>query len=117
MTDEEIKDYWRTAYCNEKHKKEQLEKQIQIDAEQIRALQKQNGELTDRVKELQADNDARKFAMAMSEKVEKQLREQIEKMKCCANCCNWYKGMRDENNYPCDQHDPEHLCSLWELEE
>ena len=36
--------------------------------------------------ELKADNDARKFAMAMSEKVEKQLREQIEKMKCCANC-------------------------------
>lgn len=31
---------------------EPREKQIQIDAEQIRALQKQNGELTDRVKEL-----------------------------------------------------------------
>ena len=45
------------------------------------------------------------------------LKKQIEKMKCCANCCNWYKGMRDENNYPCDQHYPEHLCSLWELEE
>ncbi len=41
------------------------EKQIEIDAEQIRALQKQNGELTDKVKELEA---------------------QIEKMKCCANC-------------------------------
>ena len=40
------------------------EKQIEIDAEQIRALQKQNGELTDRVKELEA---------------------QIEKMKC------WHK--------------------------
>ena len=44
---------------------EPREKQIQIDAEQIRALQKQNGELTDQVKEL---------------------KEQIEKMKCCANC-------------------------------
>ena len=30
--------------------------------------------------------EARKFAIAMSEKVEKQLREQIEKMKCCENC-------------------------------
>jgi septal ring factor EnvC (AmiA/AmiB activator) len=29
------------------------EKQIQIDAEQIRALQKQNGELTDKVRELE----------------------------------------------------------------
>jgi rubredoxin len=27
MTDEEIKEYWRTAYCNEKHKKEELEKE------------------------------------------------------------------------------------------
>lgn len=43
----------------------QLEKQIRIDAEQIRALQKQNGELTDKVNELEA---------------------QIEKMKCCYNC-------------------------------
>ena len=43
----------------------QSEKQIQIDAEQIRALQKQNGELTDKVTELEA---------------------QIEKMKCCGNC-------------------------------
>jgi ribosomal protein S16 len=33
---------------------EPREKQIQIDAEQIRALQKQNGELTDKVKELKA---------------------------------------------------------------
>ena len=44
---------------------EPREKQIQIDARQIRALQKQNGELTDKVKELEA---------------------QIEKMKCCENC-------------------------------
>ena len=50
---------------------EPREKQIQIDAEQIRALQKQNGELTDKVQELEA---------------------QIEKMKCCAKCahCNTY---------------------------
>ena len=33
------------------------EKQIQIDAEQIRALQKQNGELTDKVKKLEKQHD------------------------------------------------------------
>ena len=44
---------------------EPREKQIQIDAEQIRALQKQNGELTDKIRELE---------------------EQIEKMKLCQNC-------------------------------
>ena len=43
----------------------ELQKQIEIDAKQIRALQKQNGELTDKVTELEA---------------------QIEKMKCCENC-------------------------------
>jgi predicted RNase H-like nuclease (RuvC/YqgF family) len=44
---------------------EPREKQIEIDARQIRALQKQNGERTDKVKELEA---------------------QIEKMKCHSNC-------------------------------
>ena len=34
----------------------------------------------------QDELQACKYAMAMSEKVEKQLREQIEKMKCCENC-------------------------------
>ena len=34
--------------------------------------------------------EARKFAMVMSEKVEKQLREQIEKMKCGGNCKHEY---------------------------
>lgn len=54
---------------------EPREKQIQIDAEQIRALQKQNGELTDNVRELKA---------------------QIEKMKRCFNCkyCNKFVGSR-----------------------
>ena len=42
-------------------------------------------------KELQEEIKACKFAMAMSEKVEKQLREQIEKMKNCNNCCNFEK--------------------------
>ena len=39
---------------------EPREKQIQIDAEQIRALQKQNGELTDNVKELEAQIEGMK---------------------------------------------------------
>ena len=60
---------------------EPREKQIQIDAEQIRALQKQNGELTDRVKELEV---------------------QIEKMKCCENCryCNEW-GEANSNSLNC----------------
>ena len=37
--------------------------------------------LEDKIKELKADNDARKFAMTMSEKVEKQLRKEIEGLK------------------------------------
>ena len=74
---------------------EPREKQIQIDAEQIRALQKQNGELTDRVKELEA---------------------QIEKMKCCENCgkeftkeCVWWK--RAEENRQIN------TCKDWEIKE
>ena len=65
------------------------EKQIQIDAEQIRALQKQNGELTDKVKELEeelikADNATDVFNA--QEKRIAELETQIEKMKCCENC-------------------------------
>ena len=66
-----------------------LEKQIQIDAEQIRALQKQNGELTDKVKELEA---------------------QIEKMKCCANCKKYW--------CMCEYGDREmQICDKWEIKE
>ena len=54
-------------YCGKAYKDgaEPREKQIEIDAKHIRALQKHNGELIDKLKELEA---------------------QIEKMKCCANC-------------------------------
>ena len=38
-------------------------------------------ELEKELAELKSDNDARKFAMAMSEKVEKKLREEITKAK------------------------------------
>ena len=37
--------------------------------------------LINKIAELKADNDARKYAMAMSEKVEKQLREENAKLK------------------------------------
>lgn len=42
--------YLRNAYISSAKPRE---KQIQIDAEQIRALQKQNGELTDKLKEFE----------------------------------------------------------------
>lgn len=52
------------AYFSESSMKQALvkfaeprEKQIEIDAEHIRALQKQNGELTDKVRELEAYNE------------------------------------------------------------
>jgi hypothetical protein len=45
------------------------------------AIQKDVAELEKENAELKADNDARKFAMAMSEKVEKQLREENSKLK------------------------------------
>ena len=72
------------------------EKQIEIDAEQIRALQKQNGELTDKVKELEdrlcnvannlLDNWCRNEEdycphLAKLEKENENLKAQIEKMK------------------------------------
>ena len=50
------------------------EETVEVDIKRIADLEKENAEL-------KADNDARKFAMAMSEKVEKQLREENAKLK------------------------------------
>jgi hypothetical protein len=81
--------------------------EIQLYTEnRCEALEKENAEL-------KADNDARKFAMAMSEKVEKQLREENEELKtkvCLSiDCekahkdgelCLGYGGDEDE---PCER--------------
>ena len=64
--------------------------------------------------ELKADNDARKFAMAMSEKVEKQLREQIEKMKCCYNCSKWNDGECEESPKSKTFFCADFKCDKWE---
>lgn len=86
---------------------EPREKQIQIDAEQIRALQKQNGELTDKVRELEDKVNNYLFNYTKLERKyksrcdkfneldnlyeklilkNKELEAQVEKMKCCPNC-------------------------------
>ena len=64
------------AEKEELHKKlEEAEKaKFKPYENKIAKLEKENAEL-------KADNDARKFAMAMSEKVEKQLREENSKLK------------------------------------
>ena len=89
------------SYCEEQVLKsyvagaEPREKRIQIDAEQIRALQKQNGELTDKVKDLEA---------------------QIEKMKYCYNCSKWNDGQCADipsDSYCC----ADFVCDKWEIKE
>ena len=54
---------------------EPREKQIEIDAEQIRALQKQNGELTDKVRELEAQIEKMK---CVNEEIKKALNECLD---------------------------------------
>jgi hypothetical protein len=51
-----------------------LQQGFEIICKELAELEKENAEL-------KADNDARKFAMAMSEKVEKQLRKENAKLK------------------------------------
>lgn len=67
------------------------EKQQKIDAEQIRALQKQNGELTDELKTLREsikDYGARCYENGLRNGRRK-VEAQIEKMRNCANCKNY----------------------------
>lgn len=45
------------------------------------------------------------------------LKEQIEKMKCCFNCCHW-----NEQNGDCDCErllncEPDYVCDKWEMKE
>lgn len=84
----------------------QIMKKALAELERIAELEKENAEL-------KADNDARKFAMAMSEKVEKQLREEnaelkakvglsidCEKAQKNGELCLGYGGDEDE---PCER--------------
>ena len=70
-------------YCIEAYlaSAEPREKQIQIDAEQIRALQKQNGELTDELK--LTNNECKNMREELKQRIREnqKLCEQIEKMK------------------------------------
>ena len=68
----------------------ELKEQIEIDAKQIRVLQKQNGELTDKVKELE---------------------QQIEKMQNCRNCNN------EKIEGACGHFTQVGWCKNWELAE
>ena len=77
---------------------ESREKQIQIDAEQIRNLQKQNGELTDRVRELE---------------------QQIEKMKNWCNCKNYQQCLIELAEQGKGMNPSECCvnCKKWEIKE
>ena len=105
---------------------EPREKQIEIDAKQIRALQKQNGELTDKVRELEdrlcnvANNlldswcrDKEDYCphLAKLEKENENLEAQIEKMKCCYNCNNYCHRIDHRCNTKCKN------LSEWEIKE
>ena len=71
------------------------------------------------LKELQEELSACKFAMAMSEKVEKQLREQIEKMKCIENCATYEEWKCPLQEHSSDKYRPKTCqeCTKWKLKE
>ena len=60
---------------------EEIEKQVSALISENINLKTENTNLKRENKELEADNNARKFAMTMSEKVEKQLREENADLK------------------------------------
>lgn len=120
---------------------EPREKQIQIDAEQIRALQKHNGELTDELKNLREsvknygagcyENGLRNGKRAAEKDIERQ-GELLEKMKCCANCrfgyCERSSELIDKDGnrtFHCWNEEKEKYCDVgkngkyqcWEIKE
>ena len=94
------------------------EKQQKIDALHIMELQKQNGELTDKVKELEeelieADNATDVFN-AQEKRIE-ELEAQINKMKCCYNCSKWYDGECEESPKSKTFFCADFKCDNWEI--
>ena len=67
---------------------ESREKQIQIDAKQIRALQKQNGELTDKCRMLEDKLANADYQLEGRDNEIRELEAQIKKMQNCRNCKN-----------------------------
>lgn len=90
----------RISIKNKKAKIKELELELTVEKDQhqeeinlhlhaedyIKSLEEENAEL-------KADNDARKYAMAMSEKVEKQLRKENKKGK--QGCHKWFMRWRE----------------------
>lgn len=92
------------------------EKQQKIDALHIIELQKQKGELTDKVKELQEEITQLKVRACNSEAENNglnlrvtRLQEQIEKMKNCRNCKN------EKIEGACGHFTQVGWCKNWEL--
>lgn len=104
-------DIWDTARFAYYQSAEPREKQIHIDAEQIRALQKQNGELTDELTKKSDTNHQLVEQMAELNEKCSELESQIEKMKCCGNCVHFdfnepnycHKGVYRERQYVCGE--------------
>lgn len=82
------------------------------------------------VEKLEKENEALKQQIAIYEgysKIDKseikQLKQQIEKMKCCGNCENWYWS--EDDDYPEEMYcnklkehkEPNDKCDKWELTE
>lgn len=93
---DEVRATARNAYLDCARVKE---KQIEIDAEQIRALQKQNGELTDELKALR--ESVKNYGAGCYENGlrngKRKLEQQIERMKV-----KWHDLEKDPNDLPKD---------------
>lgn len=83
---------------------EPREKQIEIDAEQIRALQKQNGELADEL--TLTNNECKDMREELKQRIREnqKLCEQIEKMKCCGNCIHCKYDENEDSYEYCEKH-------------
>ena len=80
----------------------ELQKQIEIDAKQIRALQKQNGELTDKVKELEEKLANADYQLEGRDNEIRELKEQIEKMNEILLDLLWFEENLDPYMYECN---------------
>lgn len=114
--------YLRNAYISSA---EPREKEIKSLGKRCLQLQKDKGNLTDRVRELEQQIEQAKkdkvvehfesYGQCRDSRRIAELEAQIEKMKCCGNCKHQYEGQY-HNGFKCKDHYKEEVCESYEWE-
>jgi chromosome segregation ATPase len=126
--EEPKKNHWYEMYELECLRTKELQNQIETDAKRIIALQKQNGELTDKVNDLEDKLANADYQLEGRDNEIRELEALNEKMKCPQNCRYGSISVWCDNSISIDCEKEKYLhednwcdfckkCKEWEIKE